>query len=119
VQYASETTLPAGDHLRVGQLTVDLQNINLTDSRTYSATVDTGRLVVRLPRNVSTELTGTVGDGMLTTARQLSGSSELSQQQRVQSGPNLSIRESIPAGTGGPVLTVNLHVGNGQLEVRR
>ncbi|MBO0812497.1 MAG: PspC domain-containing protein [Microlunatus sp.] len=120
LQYTSAEMLPASDHLRVGQLKVDLQDISAPDRpRSYSASVDTGRLIVQLPSDVPVELTGTVGDGMITTRdRQATGSGNTS-NNRVRSGPNLSIRESIPGAVDGPVLTVHLHVGNGQLEVRR
>lgn len=108
LQYTSAAQLPARDHLRVGQLTVDLRNVVPDRDRTYTASVDTGRLIVDLPRGVRTELNGTVRDGVIKAdGRQLS------------SGPHLSLNEPAPAGTTGPLLTINLNVGNGQLEVRR
>jgi hypothetical protein len=108
LQYTSAAELPAGDHLRVGQLTVDLRQVAPEQSRSYTASVGTGRLVVELPRGVATRVTGTVREGMISAdGKQLS------------SGPNLSFREQPPAATVGPVFTVDLKVGKGQLEVRR
>lgn len=108
VHYATAAELPAHDHLRAGQLTVDLRDVVPQRSRTYTASVDAGRLVVDLPRAAPTDLTGTVGDGMIKA-----------DGRKPASGPQLSLREPAPAGGGQPVLTINLHVGRGQLVVRR
>jgi len=108
LHYTSVAGLPAGDHLRVGQLTVDLRQVNPDRPRSYTASVGTGRLVVDLPAGVPTRLNGSVGNGMI-----------ISDGRQLSSGPDLSLREQPPATAVGPVFTVNLKVGNGQLEVRR
>ena len=107
-QYASAAALPAGDHLRAGQLTIDLRRVGTPDhSRTYTASVDTGRLIVDLPRHATTSLTGTVHEGLIKA-----------DGRPLRSGPNLTLTEPATTGTG-PVLRLKLQVGNGQLEVRR
>lgn len=108
LHYATVAELPQRDHLRVGQLTVDLRDLRPDQARTYTASVDDGRLVVELPRGVAMKVNATVEDGMIKTTG-----------QQPRSGSELSLTEPPPAGAGGPVFTVNLHVGNGPLEVRR
>lgn len=109
VHYASATEMPTGDHLRAGQLTVDLRDVpRPARSRTYTASVQTGRLIVDLPRGVPTELTGTVDDGMIKA-----------DGREPDFGPKLVLREPAPADTQRALLKINLHVGRGQLEVRR
>lgn len=107
--YASAAQLPNSDHVRTGQLTVDLRRIRTpAQSRTYTASVDTGRLVVDLPRDATTSVTGDVAEGMIKTYG-----------RPIRSGPNLTLHEQLGGGTNGPVLTIKLQVGNGELEVRR
>ncbi|GAB3915005.1 hypothetical protein GCM10011575_40280 [Microlunatus endophyticus] len=108
--YGSLKQLPAADHLRTGQLTVDLSTLRPDRSVTYSASVDKGRLVVDLPPDVTTALTARVDNGMLKTGND---------QQSIRTGPDLVLTEPAPAGSKGPVFTVRLSVGDGELEVRR
>lgn len=108
-KYASAAQLPNSDHLRTGQLTVDLRRVGTPEhSRTYTASVDTGRLVVDLPRDADTSVTGRVREGMIKT-----------DGRPIRSGPNLTFHEPMAGGNNGPVLTITLRVGNGELEVRR
>jgi len=108
--YGSLAQLPAADHLRTGQLTVDLSALRPERSVTYSASVDKGRLVVDLPPDVTTALTARVDNGMLKTGND---------RQSIRTGPDLILTEPAPAGANGPVFTVRLSVGDGELEVRR
>lgn len=108
-RYTSVAQLPNSDHLRTGQLTVDLRDVGTPDqSRTYTASVGTGRLVVDLPRNANTSLTGTVREGLIKE-----------DGQSLKSGPRLTLLEPAAGGATTPVLTIKLQVGNGELEVRR
>jgi phage shock protein PspC (stress-responsive transcriptional regulator) len=108
VEYASAADLPSADHLRFGQLTVDLRHVRPDFYRTYNASVDTGRLVVYLPADGLVNLNGQVGQGMIKV-----------DNQKFSSGPRLQLHQPAPTNTQKPVLTVNLRVNNGELDVRR
>ena len=101
-------TLPASDHLDVGQLTVDLRQVKLEEAQAYSASVDAGRLEVFLPEGATMDVNGSVDKGML----QLPG-------QKVQTGNELTFHWPAPRGSDERVLTVHLRVDRGHLEVHR
>lgn len=96
------------DELGTGQLTVDLRDLQLEEPHQYTAEVGTGRLEVLLPEDVPVRITGSVHQGLLMVD---------GQENRV--GQQLEFSQPPPAGANGPLLTIDLSVGQGQLEVRR
>jgi hypothetical protein len=109
-QYAAVSAMPLRDHLDVGSLTVDLRGLDpeSISSRTYTASVDTGRLVVLLPADVPITVNYRVGQGVLKTPGQENRSGQ----------PISGTLERAPADASS-VLTIDLRVDRGQLEVRR
>jgi hypothetical protein len=98
--------------LGAGQLTLDLRDLALPDGTTaVAARVGLGELRVRVPDDVAVTGTAAVTAG------------EAAAFDRVQSGisPRLTIDDpgSASAGSGGPVLELDLDVGLGQIEVTR
>jgi phage shock protein PspC (stress-responsive transcriptional regulator) len=108
LHYTSGATMKPADRLEAGNLSVDLRQLELDRSRTYSATVDSGRLEVFLPEDATVRVRGTVGDGGL----QLPG-------EKIRWGSDLAMNWPAPPNASGPVLTVNLRVDEGHLEVHR
>jgi hypothetical protein len=64
--------------------------------------------VVYLPDDGLVNLNGQVGQGMIKV-----------DNQKFSSGPRLQLHQPAPTNTQKPVLTVNLRVNNGELDVRR
>jgi phage shock protein PspC (stress-responsive transcriptional regulator) len=108
IHYTSGATMKPADRLEAGNLSVDLRRLELQQSRTYSATVNSGRLEVFLPEDATVRVRGTVGDGGL----QLPG-------EKIRWGSDLVLNWPAPPNASGPVLTVNLRVDEGHLEVHR
>ena len=91
-----------------GELLIDLRNVDLT-GRTVPvvATMATGNIVVTVPAGVAVEVRGQVGAGdLLVFGRDWAGIGI--DERVVRAGPEGSGR-----------LVLDLHVGLGQLEVRR
>ncbi len=96
------------DRLEVGHLSVDLSELELDRSRAYTASVDSGRLEVFLPKDATVRVRGTVGDGGL----QLPG-------EKIRWGSDLAMNWPAPLNASDPILTINLRVDEGHLEVHR
>lgn len=110
VAYTSAAELPAaGDTLDVGDLDVDLSGLTLASDATYTATVDTGRIVVRTPtQDVGVVLRYAVDTG---SVRAYGG--ELGSGSPIE-----GTRVLVPAGPGQRTLTLDLTVDTGVVEVR-
>lgn len=109
LSYHSAAQLPAADHQRSGQLTVDLSELNLTQNLTYTATVDQGRLIVILPSEDAAKINYRVQQGMAQLP-----------ETEIQVGEQLTGNAtwSAAATAGEPTITLDLRVQQGQLEVR-
>jgi hypothetical protein len=99
-------------HLSVGQLTIDLRNVSLPPGRNthLKASVGIGQLTIRLPENPPAEIVakGHVGAGQV----MLLG--------RQSSGLDADLSFALPADLhlpGAAILTLDLSVGLGQIEV--
>lgn len=108
VNYVQPAALPPSDQFDAGNFRVDLSDLELDRSRTYSATVDSGRLEVVLPDDVDVQVRGTVGDGMLQFP-----------DQQVRWGSDITMNLPAPQDASDPILTLDLRVDSGQLEVTR
>jgi len=109
VAYTSSADFPAaGDRLDVGDLDVDLTGLTLTSDATYTAVVDTGRVVVRTPPGVGVVLRYAVD----------TGSVEAYGGQLANGSPGDGRRVLVPAATGQRTLTLDLRVDTGAIEVR-
>ncbi|SDU80541.1 Phage shock protein PspC (stress-responsive transcriptional regulator) [Microlunatus sagamiharensis] len=109
VAYTSVADFPAtGDRLDVGDLDVDLTGLTLTGDATYTAVVDTGRVVVRTPPGVGVVLDYAVDTGSVDAYG-----------GRVADGtPGDGRRVLVPTATGQRTLTLDLTVDTGAIEVR-
>jgi len=109
VAYTSAADFPAaGDRLDVGDLDVDLTGLTLAGDATYTAVVDTGRVVVRTPPGVGVVLRYSVDTG---SVEAYGG--------RVADGtPGDERRVLVPTATGQRTLTLDLTVDTGAIEVR-
>lgn len=106
--YADAATMPASDHQRTGQLTVDLSKLQLTSDQHYTATVDQGILTVLPPDNANAKIEYRVREGVA----DLPGDTD-------RFGNNLIGTVPTPAGSADkPTITLDLRVRQGQLEVR-
>ena len=109
VAYTSAADLPpTGDRLDVGDLDVDLTGLTLTSDATYTAVVDTGRVVVRTPPGVGVELRYAVDTGSVEAYGGKIG----------QEPPLKGTRVLVPPAAGQRTLTLDLSVDTGVIEVR-
>lgn len=105
--YSSQQMLPAApQQLLAGRMTVDLSRLAVTSPRTYTARVDTGELVLTLPRSVPVTVVYSVGQGEAVVAG-----------RGTRHGQHLT--GTITSRGPGPGLTIHLRVDRGLLEVRR
>ncbi|QDP95614.1 PspC domain-containing protein [Microlunatus elymi] len=107
VSFSTGAAMPAEKHVDAGQLTIDLRDLQLTSTRTFTASVGTGRLIVLLPRDVGSTVDYRVDDGTISITgqprrwgSQLTGTAQLNGQHKTS-------------------INLDLLVGQGQLEVRR
>ncbi|GAA3572176.1 hypothetical protein GCM10022197_31090 [Microlunatus spumicola] len=109
VAYTSAAAFPAGgDNLDTGDLQVDLTGVTLTSDATYTAVVDTGRVVVRTPPGTGVALRYVVDTGDVQAyGSHLASGSELKGDRVV-----------VPAAAGQHTLTLDLRVDTGVVEVR-
>jgi len=108
--YVSPTDLPArGDSLSAGRLEVDLSQLPVTQNLVYRAHVDLGSLEVRVPRDVAVRVTYRVESGVM-----------LAYSEQVDRGADLGdVIEPVDLKPGAPVLTLDLSVDRGHLQVSR
>ncbi|MFP5283672.1 MAG: PspC domain-containing protein [Actinomycetes bacterium] len=109
--YATAAQIPpAGDRWEVGQLQVDLTDLPVQRDLTYRAQVDLGSLEVAVPPGAAVRLRYQLGGGGIVRAYG-QDVADGSHEQGVIDPPNLR--------PGTPVLTLDLTVDHGQIEVKR
>ncbi len=111
--YSTAAKLPPSVNLQAGELSLDLRRLKLSADRELTVHVGTGQLNLRLPTDVATDLTWTVGTGEFSSTGSASGES--------RSGFDLSGSQSFPADSGAdtPTLHVKVSVDLGELDVKR
>ncbi len=99
--------LATDTELATGTRTIDLGPLRLDGDTTVTLRQDAGRLVVRLPKNVNTEVSYEVGIGEVT-----------SPQNGTARGVDMRGAETVLVKAGAPTLTLIVLLDMGQLEVR-
>jgi hypothetical protein len=99
-------------HLSLGQLTIDLRNVSLPPGQNTNlkASVGIGQLTIRLPENPPAEL---VAKGHV-------GAGEIRLLGRERSGLDVNLSSTLPVEErirGAAILTLDVSVGLGQIEV--
>jgi phage shock protein PspC (stress-responsive transcriptional regulator) len=110
LRYTSLASLPAGgDQQDIGELTVDLTQLEMPRSGTYTARVDAGRLEVLAPSGVDVRVLYSIDAGVL-----------LENGEAVRSGTEFDgILEPVQPQAGRPTLTLDLSVDVGEVRVIR
>lgn len=109
--YAQVADLPAGgDTWDVGNYTVDLSQLKITDDVAYRVHLDAGRLAVIVPAGVNVRTQYTVDAGVVEAYG-----------QQLESGTDLRADQLDPAvpNPNQPTLTLDVSVDVGNVEVRR
>jgi hypothetical protein len=91
----------------IGELTVDLRELDLVADTTVEASLGVGEITVVVPSGVPLEVRGTAAVGDVAVLDQRS------------SGLGPRVDERFPAEDGGPTLRVEVSVGVGQVRVER
>lgn len=91
----------------IGQLTIDLRDLDVDTDTTVMAGVGIGELLVWVPDELSVVVVASAGIG------------EVSALGRSSSGVGARLDESFPIADGGPVIRLELSVGIGEVVVRR
>jgi hypothetical protein len=91
----------------IGQLTIDLRDLELDTDITVAAGVGMGELLVRVPDEITIVVVASAGIG------------EVSALGRSSSGFGARLDERFPIADGGPVIRLELSVGIGEVVVRR
>lgn len=105
--FTTAAELPAEVSVRLGEVTLDLGDMDLTADAGTTVQVGAGTATVILPDDVNSEVTWTVKAGEYRSAGQ------------ERSGIDLSGRDSFTPVAGGPTLRVDVSVEVGSLEVIR
>jgi phage shock protein PspC (stress-responsive transcriptional regulator) len=110
IAYTDVAALPAaGDHRDVGNLSVDLSRLALTDDATYTADIDLGELSVTVPEKVNVVVDYTVDAGAVTAFG-----------TKAASGTELhAVLPPTAPDPKQPTLTLKLSADVGQIEVTR
>lgn len=113
VRPASFEELEREYHLSAGELTIDLRDVTFPPGRTTSlkASVGLGQLTVRLPEKAPAEL----------MAKAHAGAGQVTVLGRESSGLDVDLSFELPAQLATPgvaILSLDLSVGLGQIEVR-
>lgn len=108
--YATASELPAAsDRLEAGRLQIDLTAMPVVHNLTYAAHVDVGSLEVTVPRDVAVRINYRVESGMM-----------VAYNEPVDTGTGLGdVIEPRDLRPGAPVLTLDLSVDRGRLQVSR
>lgn len=107
VTYSSAADLPGADQQDAGTMVTDLSGLTLNEDVTYSVGVDFGRLVVMVPPHTNVQVVWSVDAG---EAHILN----------LHSAVGVDLHDttiSEVSDPDGPTLTIDAHVGVGQLEV--
>jgi hypothetical protein len=91
----------------IGQLTIDLRDIEFDTDTTVAAGMGIGELLVWVPDEISVVVVASAGIG------------EVSALGRSSSGFGARLDERFPIADGGPVIRLELSVGIGEVVVRR
>ena len=91
----------------IGQLTIDLRQLDLDRDVTIGASLGIGTLVIRIPNSFGIDAEASAGVG------------EVMILDRSSSGFGPRLQEQIPGDPGAATVTLELSVGIGQIEVRR
>lgn len=108
--YSSLAELPAGDSIDVGTLSVDLSRLAVTSDVSYAAHVDLGQLVVKVPEDTTVLINYKADLG----AVRVYGA-------EVKAGSDLvgDVKDPQATRPGQHILTLNLSVDAGNIEVQR
>jgi phage shock protein PspC (stress-responsive transcriptional regulator) len=108
--YTSLAELPAGDSTDVGTLSVDLSRLAVTSDVTYAAHVDLGQLVVKVPEDTTVLINYKADLGAVRAYG-----------AEVKAGSDLAgdVKDPQPTRPGQHMLTLNLSVDAGNIEVQR
>jgi predicted membrane protein len=108
--YASLAELPARDSTDVGKLSVDLRRVAVTRDVTYTAHVDLGQLIVRVPEDANVVINYRADLGAVRAyGAEVRAGSELTGQ----------VTDPQPVEPGQHTLTLDLSIDAGNIEVQR
>ncbi|HIT75535.1 MAG TPA: PspC domain-containing protein [Candidatus Avipropionibacterium avicola] len=106
-QYVRMDDLPESDAYDVGQVRIDLGQLDVDRDGSYEVTLDSGQLEIVVPPDTNLRIVTTTDLGSITLL-----------DQDARSGLDLSQQHDVRSVRGGPVLTIRAHVDLGSVVVR-
>ena len=103
--YSSAAELPAAIEFGAGEVELDLSKLQLTEDRDLDIRVRAGSVALQLPVGVSSELDYSIKAG------------EFNFGGVDRDGVDLIGSETVPKGSGGPVLRIRVEIGLGEVTV--
>lgn len=107
VSYATVEEIPGPQNFDVAEVQVDMSGLDLDQDATYTVNVDSGTIVVTVPRDANVVINARVDVGSINAL------------ERQQQGVDLVQEFASRPDSGGPVLTLDLMVDVGSIRVVR